>query len=236
MLLSQQRNQVHKKWRELANKMWIRGLHLWFIALLSKLKPAMVASSVHSERLEVFQDFLCWRWGEHFCWNLQHQLKGGASIKTMWLDVGRYPHNWKCRVAFMSINEQMALCYRAGLFLLLLLLLHLFYTSFCFIRLPLTGSDYPQSLNPVREASCLAWKCQLAIYSSSSSLSLSNTPWSEPFCVWVEVLACYMFYEGLHRDRFGDFGGPAGEMCVGVRDHCEPCHVLRQLGRTSTLC
>lgn len=120
MLLSQQRNQVHKKWRELANKMWIRGLHLWFIALLSQLKPAMVASSVHSERLEVFQDFLCWRWGGHFCWNLQHQLKGGASIKTMWLDVGRYPHNWKCRVAFMSINEQMALCYRAGLFLLLL--------------------------------------------------------------------------------------------------------------------
>lgn len=126
-------------------------------------------------------------------------------------------------------------CVRAGLFLLLLLLFHLFYTSFCFIRLPLTGSDYPQSLNPVREASCLAWKCQLAIYSSSSSLSLSNTPWSEPFCVWVEVLACYMFYEGLHRDRFGDFGGPAGEMCVGVRDHCEPCHVLRQLGRTSTV-
>lgn len=66
-------------------------------------------------------------------------------------------------------------CVRAGLFLLLLLLFHLFYTSFCFIRLPLTGSDYPQSLNPVREASCLAWKCQLAIYSSSSSLSLSQT-------------------------------------------------------------
>lgn len=44
----------------------------------------MVASSAHSERLEVFQDFLCWRLG-----NLQQQLKGGASIKTMCLDVGR---------------------------------------------------------------------------------------------------------------------------------------------------
>lgn len=91
------------------------------------------------------------------------------------------------------------------------------FTSFCFIRLPLTGSDYPQSLNPVREASCLAWKCQLAIYSSSSSLSLSNTPWSEPFCVWVEVLACYMFYEGLHRDRFGDFWGTCRRNVCGCQ-------------------
>lgn len=235
MLLSQQWKWDHKKWRELANKMWITGLHLWFIALLSKLKPAMVASSVRSERLEVFQDFLCWRLGGHFCWNLQHQLKGGLPLKqcgsmeagTRIIENAEW-HLW----ALMSRWP----CVRAGLFLLLLLLFHLFYTGFCFIRLPLTGSDYPQSLNPVREASCLAWKCQLAIYSSSSSLSHSHTPWSDPFCVWVEVLACYMFYEGLHWDRFGDFGGPAGEMCVGVRDHCEPCHVLRQLGRTSTLC
>lgn len=139
------------------------------------------------------------------CWNLQQKLNGGVSIKITWLGAGRYPHQWKRKVAFMSINEQMP-CVSTGFFLLL------FCTSSCFIRLPLPGSDYPQSLNPMRKLPASPESASLQFIAllphTHNEVILSPYGWG---CCHVTCFTRVRFEMAL---VFFLGGGPTGEMCV----------------------
>lgn len=118
------------------------SLNLLFKALLSRRKPASVACAELNERLEVFQDFLHWRFRTSSCWNLQQKLDGGFPLKSCGLTQSGIQISENAEWHSQAINEQMP-CVRAGC-----LLLH---TSSRFIHLHLPGSDYPQSLNLTRK-------------------------------------------------------------------------------------
>ena len=159
----------------------------------------------------------------------------GRFIKVLWPD-RQVSASVRTQSSTLSSNEHMP-CVRAGFFLLLLLLLLFFYTSSRFIRLPLPGSDYPQSLNPTRKLPASPESASLQFIAP-----LPHTHTHTHSGVMGGGAATLHVLRGSAVRWLWCFSGYQQEKCVCVcvcvcvclRDHCEPDHVLWQPGWTLT--